>query len=452
MSSLPIGFVQLHSTAGRVVFSPPWGASPKKGVTSQPLGGMIGRNDFESSYHRPRRLVQRNPTKTEVTMTSLLLRIFVRHPVDSPGGRAAVGTLSGAVGIVCNCLLCLAKLILGSLSGSVSITADGLNNLSDASASVVTLIGFRLADKPADRHHPYGHARAEYLSGLAVAVLVLFIGFELVKSSVGKILAPEPVAVSAQLAAALVVSIAVKLWMFCFNRRLGRTIGSAALEATAQDSRNDCVATLAVLAAALLEHFAAVPADGWMGLGVAVFILRSGLDLAKQTISPLLGEGADSQVRSSILSLIQAQEKILGWHDLMVHDYGPGQRYGSIHVEMDHREDPLECHEIIDQLEWDCLQKHSIHLVIHYDPIVTDDPELVCLREQIQGLLKRFDEDLTFHDFRMVKGRHHMNLVFHIPLPQHLTGREEAIRQSIEDAMNAGTKTYHVRITFDLEQ
>ena len=383
-------------------------------------------------------------------MTELLLRIFIRHPADSAAGRAAIGSLSGTVGIFCNVLLFLMKLIVGIVSGSVSITADALNNLSDASGSVVTLIGFRVADKPADAHHPYGHARAEYLSGLAVAVLILFIGFELVKSSVEKIFVPTPVTFSPALAVVLLVSVGVKLWMCLFNMKLGKRIGSAALLATAADSRNDCIATAAVLVSALVEQFTALPVDGYMGLAVAAFILHSGISMAKETVSPLLGEAADSGLREDIVDYISGSPRVLGWHDLMVHDYGPGRRYASVHVEMDHREDPMECHELIDDMERECLRSHNIHLVIHYDPIVTDDPEIICLKEQAEGLLKTIDPRLTLHDFRMVKGRKHMNLLFDVPLPQQLRGQEEAIRQSVEDAMNGGARVYHVKITFDM--
>ena len=385
-------------------------------------------------------------------MTNLLLGLFVKDPTDSPKGRAKIGSLSGTVGIVCNVLLFLMKLLVGILSGSVSITADALNNLSDASGSVVTLIGFRVADKPADAHHPYGHARAEYLSGLAVAVLILFIGFELVSSSLEKILHPTALTFSPALALVLAASIAVKLWMCLFNTTLGAIIGSSTLLATAADSRNDCVATSAVLISALVESGTGLPIDGWMGLAVAAFILYSGWTVARETISPLLGEGADSSLREDILDYILSHPKVLGCHDLMVHDYGPNRRYASVHVEMDHREDPLECHDIIDDMERECLRSHNIHLVIHYDPIVNDDPELICLRDQAQRLVKGFGEDLNLHDFRMVKGRRHMNLLFDVPLPLHLRGREEEIRRTIEEAMNGGSKVYHVTITFDMAQ
>ena len=383
-------------------------------------------------------------------MTRLLLRIFIKDPMDSPRGRAAVGSLSGMVGIFCNVLLFALKLMVGILSGSVSITADALNNLSDASGSVVTLIGFRLADKPADPHHPYGHARAEYLSGLAVAALILFIGFELVKSSLEKIFNPTALIFSPSLVVVLVVSVIVKLWMCLFNTKLGAIIGSSALLATAADSRNDCIATSAVLVSALIESKTGLHVDGWMGLAVALFILRSGLTLAKETVSPLLGEGADSSLREDILDYIRSSPKVLGYHDLMVHDYGPGRRYASVHVEMDYREDPMECHEWIDDMERECLRSHNVHLVIHYDPIVTDDPELTALKEQAEGLLKEMDPRLSLHDFRMVKGKRHMNLVFDVPLPQNLRGREEEIRQQVEQAMNGGTRVYHVKITFDM--
>ena len=385
-------------------------------------------------------------------MTNLLLRLFVkdhRNTAD-PQVRAAIGSLSGTVGICCNALLFLMKLIVGALTGSVSIAADALNNLSDASGSILTLVGFRLADKPADEHHPYGHARAEYLSGLAVAVLILFIGFELVKSSVDKIFHPSPVTFSAPAAGVLVASIGVKLWMALFNRDLGKRIGSTTLAATSADSRNDCVATSAVLLAAIIEHTLDLRIDGYIGLGVAAFILYSGWNLAKDTISPLLGENADPELQEKIVDYIQAQPKVLGYHDLMVHDYGPGQRFASLHVEMDAREDPLECHELIDDMERECLNSHNVHLVIHYDPVITDDPELRRLKEEVSALLRTRDRRLSLHDFRMVQGRRHMNLVFDVALPSDLRQQGAQIRQWLEDTLNeTEPAVYHVKITYD---
>ena len=383
-------------------------------------------------------------------MTQLLLRLFVPADLTSPKARTAAGVLSGCVGIACNLLLFLGKALVGLLTGSVSIAADAMNNLSDASGSIVTLIGFRMADKPADAHHPYGHARAEYLSGLVVAALILVIGLELGKSSLGKIFHPTPVEFSWIAMGILAASICVKLWMYCFNRNIGRRIGSTALEATAADSRNDCLTTAAVAAAALVEHFLNLRVDGIMGLGVAVFILHSGWDLAKQTISPLLGETADSELRQKLLDYIAQQPKVLGYHDLMVHDYGPGQRFASLHVEMDYREDPLECHELIDDMERECLRSHNVHLVIHYDPVVTDDPALTALRDRAAALLKAQDPRLGLHDFRMTQGRQHVNLIFDVSLPTDLQGQEQAIQERVEQGLNQGQEqAYHVNITFD---
>ena len=242
----------------------------------------------------------------------------------------------------------------------------------------------------------------------------------------------------------------MKLWLCLFNRTLGKRIDSAALLATAADSRNDVIATLAVLAAMLIEKFSGLRIDGYMGLAVALFILYSGITLAKQTISPLLGETASPELRRVIVEVIRNEPKVLSYHDLMVHDYGPGQRFASLHVEMDAADDPLYCHELIDDMERECLRSHNIHLVIHYDPIVTDDPELTGLKEQAQQLLKTFGEELTLHDFRMVPGKRHMNLVFDVALPSDLRGKEDRIRQAIEDTLNAeGPLQYHVKITYD---
>ena len=385
-------------------------------------------------------------------MQEFLLRHFVKEYPDltTTHARSAVGALAGYVGIGCNLFLFVLKLTIGLLTGAVSVTADAMNNLSDASGSIVTLLGFRMADKPADEHHPYGHARAEYLSGLAVAVLILFIGVELGKSAVEKILNPEPVEFTAVAAGLLLVSVGVKLWMSRLNSNLGVRIGSKALLATAADSRNDCIATLAVLGAALVETVFNIRVDGLFALGVAVFILRSGWDLARETVSPLLGESADPELAQRIVSFVRQQPKVLGYHDLMVHDYGPGNRFATIHVEMDHREDPLDCHDLIDMLERECLRRFQVHLVIHYDPVITEDPELQRLKAEVSQLLQSYDERLSLHDFRMVQGRRHMNLVFDVALPSDLQGKESPIRQAVEDTLNEeGPMTYHVKITYD---
>ena len=385
-------------------------------------------------------------------MTRLLLKLFVKDFTknDDPKVRAAIGKLSGAVGILCNLFLFAGKLVVGTIAGSVSITADAMNNLTDASSAIVTLIGFRLAEKPADEDHPYGHARYEYLSGLAVAAIIIVIGFELAKGSVEKIFHPSEVAFSAVTAAVLLGSIAVKLWLALFNRTLGKKIGSKTLEATAADSRNDCIATGAVLLAAAVEYSTSWHIDGFVGLAVALFILWSGAGLAKETISPLLGEAASPELRALIVSYVNQQPKVLGYHDLMVHDYGPGQRFATLHVEMDNREDPLLCHELIDDMERECLKNHNIHLVIHYDPVVTDDPRSNRLHDAVDALLQKHDLRLRTHDFRMVSGEGHINLIFDISFPADLKGWEKAIRSELEQTLTEqeGTKIYTV-ITFD---
>lgn len=385
-------------------------------------------------------------------MTNLLLRLAGLRGADCADAaiRAKVGSLSGAVGIGANLLLFAGKLLAGVLTGSVSITADAMNNLSDASSSIVTLLGFKLAQQPPDEDHPYGHARFEYLSGLAVAVMIMLIGFELAKTSGQKILHPTAVSFSGIAVAVLLGSIAVKMWLFLFNRKLGKMIASTTLEATAADSRNDCVSTAAVLAAGIIEHFFHIPVDGWMGMGVALFILWSGWGLAKQTISPLLGEAASPELRELIVDYVSKQPKVLGYHDLMVHDYGPGQRFASLHVEMDAADDPLYCHELIDDMERECLRSHNIHLVIHYDPVITNDPEINRLREKCTAYLKDQDSRLTLHDFRMVRGSGHTNLIFDVALPQDLRGREKAFQTGLNGHLNEGSHmTYYTVITFD---
>ena len=385
-------------------------------------------------------------------MTQLLLRLFVKDQQDleSTKTRTAVGSLSGIVGIGCNLLLFALKLLVGTLAASVSITADAMNNLSDATSSIVTLLGFKLAEKPADEDHPYGHARFEYLSGLAVAVLIIVIGFELAKPSLEKILNPTAVEFSFVTCAVLLGSVAVKLWLAAFNGKLGKMIRSATLEATAADSRNDCIATLAVLVAALVESITSWKIDGWMGMAVALFILYSGWNLAKDTISPLLGEAASQEMKEQIVEFIGAHPKVLGYHDLMVHDYGPGQRFASLHVEMDKDEDPMACHEIIDDLERECFERLGTQLVIHYDPVVTNDPKLDRMRALVTAILKVRDERLSIHDFRMVPGSGHTNLIFDVALPVDLRGQEKVIQTALEKALNdLGEERFYTVITFD---
>ena len=366
--------------------------------------------------------------------------------------RARIGKLSGAVGIICNCLLAAGKLIVGHMTSSMSITADGLNNLSDGASSVVTLLGFKLAEKPADRKHPYGHARIEYIAGLTVAVMILFIGLELGKSSVEKLIDPAPIEFSFTAVWVLFASILVKLFMMLFNLKMGRRISSNALLATAADSRNDVMTTSAVLAASIVEHFYDVRIDGVMGIAVSLFILYSGIKLAGETMSPLLGEGANPELQKQITDYINGCPMVLGCHDLMVHDYGPGRRYASIHVEIDKNEDPMACHARIDRMERECLKNYGTHLVIHYDPVVTDDPEVNSTKRLVNTIIKVRDGRLTIHDFRMVDYGESVKMSFDMILPEDLRGQEQSIKETVEKALNSlDSKKYYADITFDME-
>lgn len=366
--------------------------------------------------------------------------------------RARIGKLSGAVGIICNCLLAAGKLIVGHMTSSMSITADGLNNLSDGASSIVTLLGFKLAEKPADRKHPYGHARIEYIAGLTVAVMILFIGLELGKSSVEKLIDPEPIEFSFTAVWVLCASILVKLFMMLFNLKMGRKINSNALLATAADSRNDVMTTSAVLAASIVEHFYDVRIDGVMGIAVSLFILYSGIKLAGETMSPLLGEGANPELQKQITDYINGCPMVLGCHDLMVHDYGPGRRYASIHVEIDKNEDPMACHARIDRMERECLKNYGTHLVIHYDPVVTDDPEVNSTKRLVNTIIKVRDGRLTIHDFRMKDDGESVKMSFDMILPEDLRGQEQSIKETVEKALNSlDSKKYYADITFDME-
>lgn len=365
--------------------------------------------------------------------------------------RTSIGKKAGLIGIIFNMILVFIKLIAGAMSSSVSIIADALNNLTDTTSSVVTLLGFRLAEIPPDQEHPYGHARYEYLSGLVVAMLILVIGFEILLTSGKKIINHEETKLSFLVIIILLVSIGVKLFLFIYYRKKGKEISSTTLLAASDDSRNDVIATTVVLCSMFIEHKYQWRLDGIAGAGVAVFILYSGIKLVQETISPLLGEGVNEELKELIEGFILSNDKVMGCHDLMVHDYGPGKRFASIHVEIDRGEDPILCHEILDRLERECFQKYGVNLVIHYDPIITDDPELVRLYELVLSLLKFKDSRLSIHDFRMTEGRENINLIFDIVLPAELSGKEEEIQKSLEKTLNSiEEKNYYTIITFDI--
>lgn len=375
----------------------------------------------------------------------------MRQETDEQKQRAAIGKRAGLVGLLCNFLLAGGKLAVGTLAASMAIFADGLNNLSDGASSLVTLLGFKLGERPADPEHPYGHARYEYLAALTVAVMILVIGVELAKSSLHKILNPAPIAFSWLMLAVLVGSILVKAWMMFFYKTQGKKINSTTLLAAAEDSRNDVLTTAAVLAAVLVEKLSGWQIDGIMGILVAAFILFSGAKLAKETLSPLLGEGATKELAQQVTAYIKSFPLVLGCHDLMVHDYGPGCRYASLHVELDSREDPMACHELIDDMERGCLKELGIHLVIHYDPLITDDAELNRLQQLVETLLKVRDPNISIHDFRLRHQEDRLDLSFDIVLPPKLWGQEDSIRASLEQALDKlEGKPYHLDVTFDL--
>ena len=328
------------------------------------------------------------------------------------GDRTKVGELVGVVCITLNVLLCLGKGLVGVLSGSVSIVADALNNLSDASSNIVSVLGFKLASRPADPEHPYGHGRFEYLSGLVVAVLVLMIGVELVKSSVDKIIRPTDVEFSLALVGMLLGSMGIKKWMAHLNRVLGERINSETLLATAQDSKNDVLATGAVLACAIVARLTGVNLDAWAGLAVGLYIGWSGVELIRDTVSPLLGQAPDPELVSHIRSKIMSYPGVLGTHDLMVHDYGPGRQFASAHVEMAAETDPLESHDTLDNIEQAFKDDDGLIVTLHYDPIVTNDPHVVDMRNRIDAMAKSLDREASIHDLRCVPGPTHTNVIF----------------------------------------
>ena len=345
--------------------------------------------------------------------------------------RGAYGMTASMVGMGCNVMLFAGKMLAGLLSGSVAIMADAVNNLSDASSSLISLIGFKLADKPADAEHPYGHGRYEYLSGLTVAVMILAIGVELLKSSVQKIFSPEPVTFSLLTAGILAASILVKLWMMGFNRNIGRRIDSTTLEATARDSRNDVITTSAVLLCTMLAKITGIDLDGYVGAAVAVFILVSGFSLVRDTLDPLLGKAPSPETVRHIRGKIMAYPGVLGVHDLMIHDYGPGRQFASVHVEMSAREDPIVSHDIIDGIERDFLKDERLHMVVHYDPIVTDDPRVPALRTAVSAICRSIDPRMTIHDLRIVPGKTRVNVVFDCIMPFEMQLSESEIRRRI---------------------
>ena len=371
-------------------------------------------------------------------MISLLAKLLIHPEGKSERAlRTAYGILCGAVGIVLNLLLFGGKLLAGSLSGSIAITADAFNNLSDAGSSLLTTLGFRLAEQKADRRHPFGHGRVEYLVGLAVSMVILFMGLELARSSVQKIRTPEPVECSWLIVAILTVSIAVKLYMAFYNRQAGRRFHAPTMLATAADSLSDSAATLAVLVATLVSRFTGVQIDGWMGVLVALFILWSGLMAAKDTVDPLLGQPPSPEFVEEVRRLVLAHPRVRGIHDLIVHDYGPGRRMISLHAEVSAEEELLSIHDEIDNVERELRERLHCQAVIHMDPVLTGEQAVDEARQRITAVAHCIDDGISLHDFRMVPGPTHTNVIFDAVVPFGFRLTDAEVEEKLREAVAA---------------
>ncbi len=363
--------------------------------------------------------------------------------------RFSQGKRAGIIGIAVNFLLAIFKIVVGILSVSTSIIADGINNITDSVSSAVTLIGFNLSKKPADSDHPFGHARFEYVSGLVISIAIIFVGFELAKSSVEKIISRQAVVFSWLSFIVLSVSVLVKIVLYVYNLNISKKIQSSTLRTTAIDSRNDAVITSVVLIALIIEKFCSFEIDGYAGLVVAGFILFNGVSLVKETISPILGKRNDERLKEIILNKIKDYPIVLGYHDLMIHDYGPGISFCSIHFEVDKNLDPLYVHELIDKFERE-MTEYGTNLTVHYDPVVTDSPKLNTLKHTVMNLLVEYDNRLLLHDFRSIPCDGFTKILFDLPVPFDLTEKCEQIKRLVEERLNGlNDGVYRVEITFD---
>jgi len=382
-------------------------------------------------------------------MIRLLIKLFTDGETDGAKLRTRCGVLSGSVGIVLNILLFTIKMIAASLTGSIAIRADAFNNLSDAASSSVNVFGFKLAGRPADDEHPFGHGRLEYICAMIVTFLIFFMGYELASSSVLKIINPEPVTFNLLSAAILVVSIFGKLWLALFNRRLGKKIDSPAISAVATDSIGDMAATSATLISLVLSRYTALPLDGVFGLGVAVFIFVAGINIFKSASSPLLGQPPQRETVEKLQNKILSYDGIVGVHDLMVHDYGPGRLFGSAHAEVPSTGDIMEMHDTIDLIEQDIKREFGMLFVIHLDPIVVDDEHVNRLREKTLEIIGGIDGELMIHDFRVVEGVTHTNLIFDLVTPHKYKYKPSELVRMVENGLAGLDKTYYAVITVE---
>ena len=384
-------------------------------------------------------------------MTDLILRIFVRNHknTEDPAVRDKCGRVAGAVGIVTNFLLFLMKIIVGTVFHSVSVTADAVNNLTDSGSSVVTLIGFKMASKPADEKHPFGHARIEYLSGVIVSFIVIFLGLQLGMSSIEKILTPEENALTPVALVVLVISILAKLWQCLFYRKVGRMIKSESVEATSKDSRNDVIATSVVLLGAVITMLTGVNLDGYMGAAVALFIVFSGVQLTISTADPLLGQAPEGELVQTITEKMLSYPGIIGMHDLAVHNYGVGRCFASAHCEVDAKNDILVSHDLIDNIERDFSRDLGIHMVIHLDPVIVGDARTDALHCKVQSLVTALYPTVTIHDFRVIWGVTHSNIVFDAAVPFAVKDSDAVITQKLESEIQKLDPDYRTVVTID---
>ena len=384
-------------------------------------------------------------------MQKLLVKCFIKNyqETSDPQVREAYGKLAGIVGIVSNAVICVMKIAVGLIFSSISILADGINNLADASSSLITLIGFRMAAKPADEDHPYGHARIEYITGLIVSFLIIMLGGQLLKSSAEKILHPDPLQFSILAVAVLVVSILIKLWQARFNMKMGEAIDSATLKATGADSRNDVISTSAVLASLLIGKVTGYQLDGFMGVLVALFIVWSGISLIKETSDPLLGLAPDPAMVGQIEKRIMSHEGILGIHDLVVHDYGPGRVFASVHVEVDANENMMKSHDMVDNIEKDISRELHIHLVAHMDPVDTQDPLTQTVKQQLAEVIAGIPDIISAHDLRVVSGYTHHNLVFDIVVVPGCQKSDSQLKTMVTERLREYDPKYNTVIEVD---
>jgi len=386
-------------------------------------------------------------------MTSLLIKLFIKDPnnIKSSAVRHTYGTLASIVGIILNLLLSAAKLAVGLIFGSISITADATNNLSDAGAQIISLISFKISAKPADRDHPFGHARIEYVASMIVSFIVLLIGFELLAESIREVIDPQPVEFSWLSVVVLSVSIVAKLWLCLFNRKLGKKISSTVMKATSADSLSDAIATSAVLVSMLIAKFTGFETDAYMGIIVSIIIMIAGAKILNETKNSILGSAPDPETIESIKAIVAEYPEILGIHDMVVHNYGPGNTIASLHAEVDGKADVFHTHDVIDNAENALYARLGVRATIHLDPIVIDDERVSALREKTIEAVKKIDERLSIHDFRFVEGTTHTNLIFDVVAPFELKMPNDDIKRAVADKISEIDPNYFVVVTIDRE-